>query len=42
VIINAKTHQWTDDFSTPFAKTAPISEMLKKMKEFYGDEINIE
>jgi arylsulfatase A-like enzyme len=41
VLINMKTRQWTDDFSTPFAKQAPVRELLQKMKLFYGDEVTI-
>ncbi len=39
VLVDMDTRQWTDDFSTPFAQKAPVSDLLNQMQAFYGDEI---
>ncbi|MCW5583507.1 MAG: sulfatase-like hydrolase/transferase [Gammaproteobacteria bacterium] len=39
VLANLKTGQWTIGFSAPFAKTAPVSELMGRLKRFYGDEV---
>ncbi len=41
VLINMKTRQWTDDFSTDFAKKSPVKLLLQRMKLFYGDEVTL-
>lgn len=39
VLVNLATKQWTLDLSTPFAQTAPLPEMWKSLRDFYGKEI---
>lgn len=39
VLVDMNTRQWTDDFSLPFAKKAPVSDLIREMKAFYGDEV---
>jgi hypothetical protein len=40
VLVDMNTRQWTDDFSTPFAKQAPVAELVAHLSTFYGNEIN--
>jgi len=39
VLVNLKSGQWTIGLDTPFAKTAPVVSLKKKLHDFYGDEI---
>lgn len=39
VLVNLKTKQWTIGLDTAFAKKAPVSELLTKLKLYYADEI---
>ena len=39
VLVNRKTGQWTIGLDNAFAKTAPVRELLAKLKVFYGDEL---
>lgn len=39
VLVNVKTGQWTVELSSPFAKAAPLDEMLQQLKDFYGNEM---
>jgi hypothetical protein len=41
VLANRITKQWTDDLTSPLAKTAPIDFMVGQMKAFYGDELTL-
>jgi hypothetical protein len=40
VLADMNTRQWTDDFSTPFAKQAPVAELVAHLSQFYGDEVH--
>jgi hypothetical protein len=39
VLANLKTGQWTIGLSSPFAKTAPVRELMERLKLFYVNEI---
>lgn len=39
VLINLRTHHWTMQLTSAFAKHAPIQEMLKEFNAFYGNEV---
>jgi hypothetical protein len=39
VLANIKTGQWTIGLSSPFAKTAPVYELMQQLKNFYADEV---
>lgn len=39
VLVNLKTGFWTVDMSSPFAKKAPIAELTRQFKAFYGNEV---
>lgn len=36
ILINLKSHYWTNDLTTDFANASPAAEMLNKLKRFYG------
>ena len=38
ILYNQKTHLWTNDLNTPFARLAPIQHMEQAMQRFYGKE----
>lgn len=39
VLANLKTGQWTIGLSSPFAKAAPVEELMQQLRNFYGDEV---
>lgn len=39
VLANVKTGLWTIDLSNPLVKSAPLPELMHKLKDFYGDEV---
>lgn len=39
ILVNLTTKQWTDQLSTQFAKQSPAENLLKQLRDFYGDEI---
>jgi len=39
VIVHIPTQQWTIGLTSPFAKTAPLVDLLREFNQFYGDEI---
>ncbi len=39
VLANLKTGKWTIGVTSDFAKTAPLEELMRKLKDFYGDEL---
>jgi len=39
VLVNLKTGQWTVGLTSQFAKTAPVSQLMRQFKAFYGDEV---
>lgn len=39
VIANLKTGQWSVGLSSPLAKSAPLADLLRQLKDFYGDEL---
>jgi len=39
ILVNTKTHQWTDQLTSEFAKASPASRMLEDLRQFYGDEL---
>lgn len=39
VLVNVKTGQWTIGLASPFAKQAPVVDLLGQLKRFYGDEL---
>ena len=42
VLVNLKTGEWGVDFSTPFAKSAPLDTLFKQFYAFYGDEVPVD
>jgi arylsulfatase A-like enzyme len=41
VLVNLKTHQWTTELDTPFAKSAPVPALMAELRQFYGDEVSM-
>lgn len=39
VLANIKTGKWTVGLSSPFAKSAPVKELMQQLKVFYADEM---
>jgi arylsulfatase A-like enzyme len=39
VLLNLKTGLWTVDMSSSFAKAAPLPELMRELKTFYGSEV---
>lgn len=41
VLVNLRTHQWTTDMNSDFARSAPVIALAMQLKRFYGDEITL-
>lgn len=41
ILINLMTGQWTNDLQSAYALASPAADMLKALRQFYGDEIFI-
>lgn len=39
ILANLKTQQWTIGLTSPFAKQAPLDELMNKLKDFFGNEV---
>jgi arylsulfatase A-like enzyme/uncharacterized membrane protein len=39
VLLNLKTQRWTTDLSLPWAKTAPLHQLCRKLQAYYRDEL---
>ncbi len=39
LLANLKSGQWTVGLSSSLAKTAPVEGLMRKLKDFYGDEV---
>ncbi|TAK73722.1 MAG: hypothetical protein EPO11_08000 [Gammaproteobacteria bacterium] len=41
VLVNLKTGEWTTELNSSFAKTAPVSALIHRLKAFYGDDLDL-
>lgn len=39
ILANLKTGEWTVGLSSDFAKKAPVDELMKRLRDFYGNEV---